>query len=46
MFTAVEGDGSEVQYVTMTQEEAEAAGVEDDDQVYDIRRYVFVLIFC
>ena len=33
VFTAVDQEGAEVQYVTMTQEEAEAAGVEEDDQV-------------
>ena len=32
-FTTVDADGNEVHYVTMTQEEAEAAGVEDDEQV-------------
>ncbi|XP_076802421.1 uncharacterized protein LOC143446594 isoform X2 [Clavelina lepadiformis] len=33
-FTSVEGgDGSEVQYVTMTPEEAAAAGVEEEEQV-------------
>lgn len=32
-FTAVDDNGNEVHYVTMTQEEAEAAGVEDDEQV-------------
>jgi len=33
VFSAVDQEGAEVQYVTMTQEEAEAAGVEEDDQV-------------
>lgn len=32
-FTSVEEDGSEVQYVTMTPEEAAAAGVVEDEQV-------------
>ena len=54
VFTAVDEGGNEVQYVTMTQEEAEAAAVEEEEQVmlcYMIlftieKSYCILIYFC